>query len=46
MKARGEKCSITDEAIVVIKSEPMKASNREEGKTQMTHHIVDVTTAV
>lgn len=33
----------TDEAVVVIKLEPMKASNRKEEKTQVTHHKVDVT---
>jgi len=33
----------TDEAVVVIKLEPMKASNRKEEKTQVTHHKDDVT---
>ena len=32
-----------DEAIVVIKSDPMKGSNPMEDKTQVTHHTVDVT---
>lgn len=32
-----------DEAVVVIKSEPMKGSNPMEDKTQVTHHTVDVT---
>jgi len=31
-----------DEAVVVMKLEPMKASNRKEEKTQVTHHKVDV----
>lgn len=31
-----------DEAIVVIKPVPKKASNRLEDKIQVTHHIVDV----
>ena len=31
-----------DEAIVVIKSDPMKGSNPMEDKTQVTHHTVDV----
>ena len=31
-----------DDAVVVIKPKPMKASNRKEEKTQVTHHTVDV----
>ena len=33
----------TDEAVVVNKSIPMKASNRPEEKIQVTYHVVDVT---
>lgn len=32
-----------DEAVVVIKPIPTKASNRLEEKIQETHHMVDVT---
>lgn len=35
-----------DEAIVVIKPVPMKASNRLEDKIQVTHYTVDVTIIV
>ena len=31
-----------DEAVVVIKPVPKKASNRLEDKIQVTHHTVDV----
>ncbi len=46
-KARDEiRVQYADEAIVVIKPVPKKASNRLEDKIQVTHHTVDVTIIV
>ncbi len=36
-------CEVADESVVVMKSRPVKAGNRLEGKTGMTWHLLSGT---
>ncbi len=33
---QSKRCEVADESVVVLKSQPMKAGNSVEGKTEMT----------
>jgi hypothetical protein len=35
------RCEVADESVVVMKSRPVKAGNRLEGKTGMTRRMID-----